>query len=135
MTDAKSMDLLATRFFAAIEAVDSAAVDAIYTADAVVWHNYDNIEQSRDDNIAMLANFPKMFRIFKYTDIRREFFEGGFVQQHVVRGVKASGEAFAVPNCMVVKVRGNQIARIDDYFDSGQDARPAEFRQAKLGRD
>ena len=76
----------------------------------------------------MLSKFPTMFRSFKYANVRRAFFDGGFVQQHVVRGVKANGDAFAVPNCMVVTVRGNQIARIDDYFDSAQDARPAQDR-------
>ena len=128
MINAESMEQLANRFFSAIENVDLKALDAIYTADAVVWHNYDNVEQPRDANIAMLSKFPTMFRSFKYANIRRAFFDGGFVQQHVVRGVKANGDAFAVPNCMVVTVRGNQIARIDDYFDSAQDARPAQDR-------
>jgi uncharacterized protein len=122
------MEALADRFFAAIEAVDRAALDAIYTADAVVWHNYDNVEQPRDANIEMLSNIPTMFKSFRYVKIRRAFFDGGFVQQHVVTGVKASGEAFEVPNCMVVTVRGDQIARIDDYFDSAQDARPPKYR-------
>jgi len=128
MTSRESMQRIADRFFAAIEAVDCATLDAIYTPDAVIWHNYDNVEQPRDDNIAMLANFRTMFKSFRYADIRREFFDGGFVQQHVCKGVKANGDSFEVPNCMVVTMRGEQIARIDDYFDSAQDARPSEFR-------
>jgi len=126
--NAESMERLANRFFSAIEAVDCEALDAIYTRDAVVWHNYDNVEQPRDENIAMLSKFPTMFKSFKYVNIRRAFFKDGFVQQHVVRGVKANGMPFEVPNCMVVTVRGEQIARIDDYFDSAQDARPAQYR-------
>ena len=128
MTSRESMQRVADRFFAAIEAVDCETLDAIYTSDAVVWHNYDNIEQPRDANIAMLSNFRTMFKSFRYADIRREFFEGGFVQQHVCTGIKADGQPFEVPNCMVVTMRGEQIARIDDYFDSAQDARPGEFR-------
>ncbi len=122
------LDALASRFFAAIEAVDSGTLDALYTRAAVVWHNYDNVEQPRDDNIAMLASFPRMFREFRYADVRRQFFPGGFVQQHVCRGVKVSGESFAIPNCMVVSVRDGRICRIDDYFDSAQDGRPPEYR-------
>jgi ketosteroid isomerase-like protein len=122
------MGQLADRFFAAIEAVDTKALDSIYTDDAVVWHNYDNLEQPRAANIAMLSAFPKMFKSFKYVKIRRAFFDGGFVQQHVCSGIKADGHAFEVPNCMVVTVRGDRIARIDDYFDSAQDARPAGQR-------
>ncbi len=124
----EAMDALANRFFAAIEAVDCRTLDALYAKDAVVWHNYDDVEQPRDANIAMLSRFGSMFRCFKYVDIRREFFEGGFVQQHVCKGVKANGEPFEVPNCMVVTVRDGRIARIDDYFDSAHDARPAQHR-------
>jgi ketosteroid isomerase-like protein len=124
----EELDALANRFFAAIEAVDATTLDALYTPDAVVWHNYDNVEQPRADNIAMLASFPRMFREFRYAQIRRQFFPGGFVQQHVCRGVKVGGESFAVPNCMVVSVRGGRICRIDDYFDSAQDGRPPSYR-------
>ena len=128
MIDIESMQTLANRFFDAIERVDRQALEDSYTPDAVVWHNYDNVEQPRDENIAMLMNFPQFFKSFKYTDVRRSFFEGGFVQQHVCRGVKVNGEPFAVPNCMVITVRGGRIARIDDYFDSAQDARPRDER-------
>jgi ketosteroid isomerase-like protein len=128
MTTRESTERLADRFFAAIEAVDCTTLDELYTTDAVVWHNYDDIEQPRDANIAMLSNFRTMFQSFRYTDVRRQFFDGGFVQQHVCKGIKANGEPFEVPNCMVVTVRGDQIARIDDYFDSAQDARPAGSR-------
>jgi ketosteroid isomerase-like protein len=128
MIDRATMERIANRFFAAIERTDTAALEAIYTRDAVIWHNYDNVEQPRDDNIAMLSKFPAMFKSFRYANIRREYFDGGFVQQHVCQGVKSSGEPFEVPNCMVVAMRGEQIARIDDYFDSAQDARPVPER-------
>jgi len=117
-TGVESMQRLAERFVAAIEAADGAALDAIYTKDAVVWRNYDRLEQARDKNIAGIASFPKLFKSFKYAEIRRNFFEHGFVQQHVASGVKADGSGFRVPVYMVVTVRGDQIARIDEYFDS-----------------
>ena len=114
MINAESMEQLANRFFSAIENVDLKALDAIYTADAVVWHNYDNVEQPRDANIAMLSKFPTMFRSFKYANIRRAFFDGGFVQQHVVRGVKANGDAFAVPTLELLRrLTSYAPARID----------------------
>jgi ketosteroid isomerase-like protein len=122
------MTRLADRFVAAVENSDAAALDAIYAPDAVVWRNYDRRAQPRDENIAGIAKFPELFKAFKYTDIRRDFFPGGFVQQHVVTGIKAGGEAFRVPVCMVIAVSGGRIARIDEYFDSAQDARPAGSR-------
>jgi ketosteroid isomerase-like protein len=124
-TGVHSMRRLADRFVAAIETADVAALDAIYTKDAVVWHNYDRLEQARDRNIATIAMFPKLFESFTYADIRRNFFEHGFVQRHVASGIKMDGTAFRVPVCIVATVRGDQIARIDEYFDSRQDARPS----------
>jgi ketosteroid isomerase-like protein len=123
MTNAESIDRLANRFFAAVEAADAKTLDEIYTADAVIWHNFDNYEQPRGDNLALLAQFPTMFKSFKYTEVQRRFFDHGFVQQHVVRGVNAIGKAFEIFACLVVTVRGDQIARIDEYFDSAQDPR------------
>ncbi len=128
MPDTTSMQRLADRFVAAIEGADLKALDAIYTLDAVVWRNYDRREQPRDENIATIASFKRLFRSFRYAEIRRHFFERGFVQQLVASGVKASGESFRVPVCQVITVRGEQIARIDEYFDSAQDARPPQER-------
>jgi ketosteroid isomerase-like protein len=123
MTNAESIDRLASRFFAAVEAADAKTLDEIYTPDAVIWHNYDNYEQPRGDNLAMLAQFSTMFKSFKYTEVQRRFFDHGFVQQHVARGVKADGKPFDLFACMVVAIRGDKIARIDEYFDSAQDPR------------
>ncbi len=128
MSDTDAIGRLADRFVTAVENSDVESLDGIYTADAVVWRNYDRRAQPRDENIAGISKFPKLFKAFKYTEIRRDFFSGGFVQQHVVCGIKAGGEAFRVPVCMVVTVSDGRIARIDEYFDSAQDARPAGFR-------
>jgi ketosteroid isomerase-like protein len=123
MTNAESIDRLANRFFAAVEAADAKTLDGIYTADAVIWHNFDNYEQPRGENLALLAQFPTMFKSFNYTEVRRRIFDHGFVQQHVARGVNANGKPFELFACLVVSVRGDQIARIDEYFDSAQDPR------------
>lgn len=119
---------LADRYFAAVEAADLETLRQIYAADAKIWHNYDNAEQSREANIATVATFPKLFKSFRCSEVRRSYFDGGFVQQHVVCGEKATGEPFAVPACMVVAVQDDQIVRVDEYFDSAQDARPADQR-------
>jgi ketosteroid isomerase-like protein len=123
-----SMDRLADRFVNAIESADRQSLESIYAPDAVVWHNYNNLEQSRNDNIAAIAKHPQLFKSFQYANIRRAFFDGGFVQQHVARGIKAGGQAFEVPVCMVVTVRGDHISRVDEYFDSAHDARPPQHR-------
>ena len=119
---------LADRFCAAIETGDLQSLRSLYAIDAVIWHNYDGIETTAEQNIAVISTFPALFDSFSYTEIRRELFTGGFVQQHVCRGKKKTGETFAIPVCMVVRVRGQQISRVDEYFDSAQDARPDDYR-------
>ena len=119
---------LAERFCTAIETADLQALQDLYAADAVIWHNYDGIETTAAQNIAVIGTFPELFESFAYTDIRREIFAGGFVQQHICRGRKKTGATFAVPVCMVVRLRGEQIVRVDEYFDSAHDARPDEYR-------
>lgn len=114
------MDSLATRFYTAIEGGDAATLAALYTPDAVVWHNSDNREQPRAENLAMLATFKQMFSSFEYQNIRRTFFDGGFVQQHNVQGVTVRGEKFDVICCSIFTVRDNKIARIDEYLDTAQ---------------
>jgi hypothetical protein len=61
--DIESMERLARRFVTAIESSDRAALEAIYAPEAVVWHNYNNADQSRADNIAAIANHPKLFKL------------------------------------------------------------------------
>jgi hypothetical protein len=53
-------------------------------------------------------------------------FEGGFVHQHELRGVRADGVKLALPACLVCLVKDGKITRLDEYFDS---ARVAEFRK------
>jgi uncharacterized protein len=123
-----SDEQLARDFLDAIERCDAAALRRIYATDAVIWHNTVDAEQSREDNIAVLETFPKLFKSFRYKRIRRVLFEGGYVQQHAFTGVQHDGTEFEIPACMVVQTRNGQIVRLDEYYDSGQDARPEEYR-------
>ena len=46
---------LANDFLDAIERGDLEAVQKVYAPDAVIWHNFDNLEQRVADNLKMLA--------------------------------------------------------------------------------
>lgn len=120
MSNSELMDRLASRFFGAIEQGDMAALAALYTPDAVIWHNSDNREQPQAENVAMLATLPEIFKSFAYKNVRRTFFDGGFVQQHDAQGATARGDSFNIHACMVVTVRQGKVARIDEYLDSAQ---------------
>lgn len=109
---------IATQFFDAIEAGNIDAVRNIYAPDAVIWHNTDNAESTVAENLKVLEGFVARIRERRYEDRRIEVFEGGFVQQHRLTGVRADGKSVALTACLVCKVSGGRITRLDEYFDS-----------------
>jgi uncharacterized protein len=120
VTQAFTIDRLADEFFAAVERADMDALAAMYTPDAVLWHNSDNREQPHAENTAMLRSLWHGFRSFEYRNVRRRILEGGFVQQHDTEVVTLQGERFTMHCCMVVSMRGGKVARVDEYLDSAQ---------------
>jgi ketosteroid isomerase-like protein len=108
---------VADALFAAVEAGDIERVRSIYTDDARIWHNFDDVEQSVDENLALLGWLIQALPERRYEVLRREPLPGGFLQQHVLRGITRSGEGFALPACMICRVEGEQISRIEEYLD------------------
>ncbi|HWA63256.1 MAG TPA: nuclear transport factor 2 family protein [Caulobacteraceae bacterium] len=117
---------LAKRFFDAVEQGDIATLYDCYAPDARIWHNTDGAEQTRDENAATLKGFVGRIRERVYANRRLEVFDGGFVQQHELHGVRADGVRLVLPACIVCAVKDGRITRLDEYFDS---ARVAEFRK------
>jgi ketosteroid isomerase-like protein len=109
---------LSDRMIAAIEAGDATGVRACFTDDAVIWHNYDQLDVGVSDVLPLLASLVELVPGVRYDEIRRHPIDGGFMQQHVVRGAAAGGE-LAMPACMVITVCGGKIARLEEYLDLG----------------
>ncbi len=109
---------LAERLTAAIEAGDIDAVAAIYAPDAVIWHNDDGVEQTKDQNLRVLGWLVKHTAKREYRAIRRYEIDGGFVQQHELYVEFADGRTAALPACLIVHVAGDHITRLDEYLDS-----------------
>jgi ketosteroid isomerase-like protein len=112
---------LAESFFAAIEAGDLETVRRLYASDAVVWHNFDNLEQTVDDNLAVLAWMVRTVADRQYDEVRRIIVDDGFVQQHVLRG-KAPGGRLEMPAMMRVVVADGRVTRVEEYLDSAHAA-------------
>lgn len=116
----------ATRFFDAIEQGDVATVGECYTDDVVIWHNNDGLEQSREENLAVLRGMVGRISDRVYDERRVEVFDGGFIQQHVLRGTRKDGVRVALPAAIICRMESGKIRRLDEYFDS---AHVAEFRK------
>ena len=115
------IEQLAARFFAAIEAGDVATVESIYAPDAKIWHNTTQQLQEKAANVKLLGRLTSMVKNWRYTDVQRVVIDGGFVQQHVLRG-EAPGGSLALPAMMRVWVSDGHITRLDEYIDGAATA-------------
>lgn len=113
-----AMTAIAESLFAAVAAGDVAAARALYASDAVVWHNFDGVEQTLEENAETLAWMKRALPDFCYTEARLMVTPEGFVEQHVIRATNRRGEQVAVPACIVATVADGKVTRIDEYVDS-----------------
>jgi len=111
---------LGNRLFEAICSGDVGAVREVYAPTVRVWHNFDRVEQSLEENLRVLAWVVKNVSGLRYEQVRRQRTESGFVQQHVLRGTAPGGESLEVAACLVCRVEGGRVTRIDEYLDSPQ---------------
>jgi ketosteroid isomerase-like protein len=119
MTNENEMNALANRMARAYEQNDTDAVAACYAPDARIWHNFDGVEQTVQDQLGAMRWLNEKLKNLKYEIVSRNFFDGGYVQQYVVHGTLANGGgAFRMPLCMSVTVRDGRVARLDEYLDS-----------------
>lgn len=113
---------LLDRIIVAAEAGDATDIYDVYAPDAVIWHNHDLREQTVEQNARVLVAMDRWVADRTYTDRRVMAFDGGAVQQHVLRGTRRStGEEVALHACVVIQVNEDgRITRLDEYFDSAE---------------
>src|SRR5438477_2063007 len=109
---------LAARFIDAVAAGDLDTVRAIYAPDAVIWHNNDQRETTVEENLRVLGWMAQNVTDKRYTDIRCQETDTGYVEQHVLRGKGPRGDEFVLPACLVVEVRDGRVTRLEEYFDT-----------------
>ena len=108
----------ADRFVGAIQSGDTDTVRACYAPDAKLWHNTDGIEQTVDQNMKVLDWFIRTLPDRNYRVVRREALSDGFLQQHVLSGVRRDGPRVSLPAALLCRLRDGKIARLDEYLDS-----------------
>jgi uncharacterized protein len=110
----------AERFVSAIQTGDVEAVRACYAPDAKLWHNTDDIEQTVDQNMAVLNWFIKTLPDRYYRVLYRAALKDGFVQQHILEATLPDGTKWKMFACVVVRIENGVIVRLDEYLDSAQ---------------
>lgn len=112
------VDDVAHRLFAAIERGDKAGVAQLWADDVAVWHTGDPKDNDRTRALKVIDWFINATRERRYEVLDRQFFDGGFVQQHVLHAGSRDGTLIALRVCIVTRVgTDGLIHRIDEYFD------------------
>ncbi|BCI52334.1 ketosteroid isomerase [Mycolicibacterium litorale] len=115
---ADALAAVADRLFDAIERSDTAAVEALWAEDVLVWHSGDRADSDRARALRVIFWFIRHTTRRRYEILDRRTFDGGFVQQHILHATGTNGGSIAMRVCIVIIVRGDGlITRIDEYFD------------------
>jgi ketosteroid isomerase-like protein len=120
VTDTEAIADVADRLFGAIEQSDIAMVQQLWSQDVIVWKVAD---RDRDGQRALrvIDWFINSTTDRRYEVLDREFFDGGFVQQHILHANGRNGGSIAMRVCIVIKVgEDGLIKRIDEYFDPAE---------------
>jgi ketosteroid isomerase-like protein len=120
MTTAESHLDVARRFLDALNNDDEDAVRAIYHPEARIWHNFEEGHQSIDLNVKTLHWMHRKLDNLHYDLVRLEALPDGYLQQHVLRGTTAAGEAIALYACAICTVKDGRITALEEYLDPAQ---------------
>jgi ketosteroid isomerase-like protein len=129
MTDSHH-DVLSTvdQFVDALSAGDAARLDALFTDDAVIWHNYDQMGQRAKDSLAALAALAALQP--RYEIVGRDVVDGACIQRHVVHVTLPGGQSASIPAIQRISLADGRIRRIEEYMDSAQMAAAVQAIQA-----
>jgi ketosteroid isomerase-like protein len=109
---------VANRLFGAIERGEYETVDGMWADDVTVWHTGDSQDNDRARALKVIRWFMNVTTSRSYEILDRQYFDGGFVQQHVLRASRSDHVSIEMRVCIVIKVDAKgRITRIDEYFD------------------
>jgi ketosteroid isomerase-like protein len=121
MPAADTIAQVADRLFAAIENGDTAAVGQLWSDDIAVWRVGSSRDRDKVRALRVIDWFVGATLQRHYEILDRQFFDGGFVQQHILHAAGRSGGSIAMRVCIVIKLGANGlISRIDEYFDPAE---------------
>lgn len=121
MSETDAVADVADRLFDAIENSDIAMVQQLFGSDVAVWKSGDVRDNDHARSVRIIAWFVNTTVNRRYEILDRQFFDGGFVQQHVLHANGRTGASIAMRVCIVIKVGADGlISRIDEYFDPAE---------------
>jgi hypothetical protein len=86
-----------------------------------VWKSAEPEDQAKNRALRVIFWFMKTTTERRYEILEREFFDGGFVQQHILHATSHKGGSISMRVCIVIKVGADGlISKIDEYFDPAE---------------
>jgi ketosteroid isomerase-like protein len=118
--DTETIADVADRLFGAIEQGDIELVKQLWDPDVVVWKVADR-DRDRAHALRVIDWYVNATTDRRYEILERQFFDGGFMQQHILHANGRNGRSIVLRVCVVIKVGANGlISRIDEYFDPAE---------------
>jgi len=112
---------VADRLFAAIENGDADTVEKMWDDDVLVWKSAEPEDQVKTRALRVIFWFMETTTERRYEILDRQFFDGGFVQQHILHATSRKGGSIALRVCIVIKLGANGlITKINEYFDPAE---------------
>lgn len=112
---------VADRLFTAIENGDATTVAALWDDDVLVWKSAEPSDQTKKRALRVISWFIDATTSRRYEVLDRRFFDGGFVQQHVLHATGRNGGTLSMRVCLVIAVGDNGlITKVDEYFDPAE---------------
>lgn len=112
---------VADQLFDAIARSDIATVKQLFGDDVLVWHSGDTRDSAKERASRVIDWFINATTDRRYEIVDRQFFDGGFVQQHILHANGRNGRSIQMRVCIVIKVgTDGLITRVDEYFDPAE---------------
>ncbi|OBK74320.1 nuclear transport factor 2 family protein [Mycobacterium sp. 1274761.0] len=112
---------VADRLFAAIENGDAVTVESLWADDVLVWKSAEPEDQVKKRALRVITWFIDTTTARRYEILDRQYFDGGFVQQHILHATARSGGSISMRVCLVIKVgTDGLIHKIDEYFNPAE---------------
>jgi hypothetical protein len=85
---------------------------------ATTWHNFDRRLLNLAESASAWRAFVSAFVERSTTDVRRDFFSDGLVQQHLLQvRTKPDTPRMAWAVCVVMRFNGDKITSLAEYID------------------
>ena len=87
----------------------------VLVADGGWTVSYAELDRSR--SLRLLGWLCERLSDRRYDVTRRQVIDGGFLQEHILRGTAPDGRVIAMPACIIATVADGRITRIHEYLD------------------